>query len=262
MAKKNLLPFNVGDWLKCPEVKALRPDYRGLWFDMICYMWDSAERGVMVKPNGEPYSYDEIVRIIGLDCDNSNEWLNILIDNDVCSVRKDGAIFCRRMVKDEAVSLARKEAGRKGGNPNLVNQEVKQKDNQTNKLNADNADAEREILSKLEAEFDTFRKAYPGTKRGLKTEFGNFKKKHKDFREVTPKLMPALEALKEWRTKAKEKGVFVPGYANLQTWINQRRWESEFEKFNEDGSTGMQNVNPGGVSKVGATAPKDYTKGF
>lgn len=125
-----------------------------------------------------------------------------------------------------------------------------------------NNDLEVETLSQLEAEFDTFRKAYPGTKRGLKTEFDNFKKKHKDYREVTPKLMPALEALKEWRTKAKEKGVFVPEYANLQTWINQRRWESEFEKFNEDGSTGMQNVNPGGVSKVGATAPKDYTKGF
>lgn len=260
----NLLPFNVGDWLKCPEVKALRPDYRGLWFDMICYMWESAERGVMVRPNGEPYTHDEIVRIIGLDCDNSGKWLNVLIENGVCSVRKeDGAVFCRRIVKDEAISRVRREAGKKGGNPNLVNLKVKPNDNQTvdQKTETVKHSPETESVSKQEAEFDAFRKAYPGTKRGLKTEFDNFKKKHKDYREVIPKLMPALEALKDWRKKAKEHGQFVPEYANLQTWINQRRWESEFEKLNDNGEA-MQNANARGISGASTETPKDYTKGF
>ena len=116
--KTNLpaMPFYVGDWLKCPEVKVLQPDVRGLWFDMICYMWESVERGVMVKPNHHPYSKEEIIRMIGLDCSNSGNWLNVLIDNGVCSIREsDGAIYSRRMVRDEDIRHKRSRAGTKGG---------------------------------------------------------------------------------------------------------------------------------------------------
>ena len=45
------MPFYVGDWLRCPELRVLPPDVRGLWMDMLCYMWESVERGVMVMPN-------------------------------------------------------------------------------------------------------------------------------------------------------------------------------------------------------------------
>ncbi len=118
MAKKQdlpAMPFYVGDWLKCPEVKVLPPDLRGLWFDMICYMWESVERGVMVKPNNQPYTREEIVRMIGLDSSGSGSWLDKLIDNGVCSVRSDGAIFSRRMVRDEDIRQKRRSAGKKGG---------------------------------------------------------------------------------------------------------------------------------------------------
>lgn len=118
MAKKQdlpAMPFYVGDWLKCPEVKVLPPDLRGLWFDMICYMWESVERGVMVKPNNQPYTKQEIVRMIGLDSSGTASWLDQLIDNGVCSVRSDGAIFSRRMVRDEDIRQKRRSAGKKGG---------------------------------------------------------------------------------------------------------------------------------------------------
>ena len=119
MAKKQdlpAMPFYVGDWLKCPEVKVLPPDVRGLWFDMICYMWESVERGAMVKPNLQPYTKDEIVRMIGRDCSDTGEWLDLLIENCVCAIREsDGAIYSRRMVKDEDVRQKRQKAGKKGG---------------------------------------------------------------------------------------------------------------------------------------------------
>lgn len=138
MAKKNdlpAMPFYVGDWLKCPEVRALPLDYRALWFDFLCYMWESTERGVMIKQNGQPYSDTEIVRMVGLDNQNSGIWLTYLIDNAVCSRREsDNAIYSRRMVRDEKIRAIRSESGRKGGNPilsrnNLDNQVDKQKDN-------------------------------------------------------------------------------------------------------------------------------------
>lgn len=119
------MPFYVGDWLKCPEVRALPPDYRGLWFDLICYMWESTERGVMVNPSGNPYTEDEIIRMVGLDNQNSTKWLTKLLENGVCYKRKsDGAIFSKRMVKDEKLREIRRISGSKGGNPNLLSKEM------------------------------------------------------------------------------------------------------------------------------------------
>ncbi|MDR2652241.1 MAG: hypothetical protein LBC68_08005, partial [Prevotellaceae bacterium] len=77
--------------------------------------------------------------------------------------------------------------------------------------------------------FENFRKLFGGTKKGLDTEFENFIKKHKDWKNVLPKLLPAVELEIEWRAKRNAAGAFVPQWKNLQTWINQRCWEQEFD---------------------------------
>lgn len=131
--KKDLpyMPFYVGDWLKCPEVRALSPDYRGLWFDLLCYMWESTERGVMVNPHGRPYTDSEIIRMVGLDNQNSGDWLTTLLTEGVCYRRSDGAVFSKRMVRDEETRQIRRETGAKGGNPALLDKGiVNQDDNQ------------------------------------------------------------------------------------------------------------------------------------
>ena len=97
-----------------------------------------------------------------------------------------------------------------------------------------------EEVSDDELVFDTFRKAYKGTKRGLNTEFTNFKKKHKDWREVLPLLLPAYKHQQELREQGKATGCFVPQEKNLQTYINQRCWEEE-PHFEQD--TSKRNVN-------------------
>lgn len=81
-------------------------------------------------------------------------------------------------------------------------------------------------IKELEEKFENFRKQYQGKKLGLEKEFENFKKKHKDWKQVIDKLMPALQAEINWR---KNKVGFVPEWKNLQTWLNQRCWEQEFE---------------------------------
>ena len=83
----------------------------------------------------------------------------------------------------------------------------------------------------LLGEFDNFRKLYPGTKRGNETEFTNFIKKHEDWKVVLNYLLPALNKQIAWRKEAGLTQQFVPQWANLQTWINQRRWEEEMGKI-------------------------------
>jgi len=77
--------------------------------------------------------------------------------------------------------------------------------------------------------FNKFRIIYPGTKRGIDTEFNNFIKKHKDWKEVLPLLLITVENQIKYRENTAP-GTFIPQWKNLQTWINQRCWEEEYEE--------------------------------
>ncbi len=80
-------------------------------------------------------------------------------------------------------------------------------------------------LTKYILLFDEARKIYPGTKRGLNTEWENFKKKNRDWKEVLPLLKPAIERQIEWRENGN--GEFRPAWKYFQTWVNKRSWEDD-----------------------------------
>lgn len=84
-------------------------------------------------------------------------------------------------------------------------------------------------FSELEEAFEVFRKRYPGTKRGHKVEFENFKKKNPSkWQSIIPLLLPAIEREIRHHEESAAARAFVPAYANLATWINQSRWTLEF----------------------------------
>lgn len=75
-------------------------------------------------------------------------------------------------------------------------------------------------------EFDIARKAWPGIKRGLETEFKCLKK-HKDWQKVIHLLAPAIDEQKNRRKQKTALGIFVPPWKNFQTWLHNRCWEEE-----------------------------------
>lgn len=91
-------------------------------------------------------------------------------------------------------------------------------------------------------EFETFRKNYPGTKRGLETEFKTFQK-HKDWKHVLPMLNNQLSKQIEVRSINKQNGVFVPEWKNLQTYLNQRAWEEELQISTKPQQNGKPELN-------------------
>lgn len=101
-------------------------------------------------------------------------------------------------------------------------------------------------LQKAKTDFEVFRKAYPGKKRGLNTEFANFKTKHRDWREVIPLLLHAAQVYTE-HTRGKPKYI-----KHLQTWINNRCWEIEYSNDNLKQSNGRnQTYRQNGISSTG-----------
>jgi hypothetical protein len=110
------------DWRKDTAVQMLSFHDRGVWFELINIMHESSERGVLVI-NGAPMPEDALSRLLGLDKQTFNQTLSNLLTYGVAKQRgEDGAIYCKRMVEDEKLSQLRRNAGKLGGNPNLVNQ--------------------------------------------------------------------------------------------------------------------------------------------
>lgn len=166
--------------------------------------------------------------------------------------------FKRRMTQKDEKSKKLSEAGKKGNERRWKNDTDNQQENRhpiatqspPDRICDENLSQEKKRKEKeskvkkkenitpiipqgddsLEKEFDKFRRSYPGNKGGLSTEFGKFKKKHKDWKDVVPLLLPALEKEIAWRGYKKERKEWTPEYKNLSTWLNNRCWEQEFEK--------------------------------
>jgi hypothetical protein len=130
MGKDKKLPafqWYTGDWRKDLAVQSLSFHDRGVWREMLDLMHDSERRGVLVL-NGRAMTDDQISRAIGLDNQSFKQTLDRLLTAGVASREPEtGAIFNRRMVRDEEIRKIRTCAGSKGGNPNLLNQTPKQK---------------------------------------------------------------------------------------------------------------------------------------
>lgn len=160
MAKKNdlpAMPWYWGDIFKAPDIIALPKDIRDTWLICLGRMWESDERGYMLLNGFVPDDREmAAILLFGLDIQTCNLHVKYLLDKKVFSRRaSDGAIYCRRMVRDEETRKIHAECGKKGGNPFLmVNQKntkvVNQKVNQiTVNANA-NANADALVLSSIE----------------------------------------------------------------------------------------------------------------
>lgn len=156
-------------------------------------------------------------------------------------ISENGKVFSdsllRRMIKVDKIRKKRSDAGKMGGRPKANGKqnesktkalkEKKEKESKENKTKEEDKKVNQKDSNDLLI-FENFRKSYPGIKKGLETEFSNFKKKHKDWKEVLPELLPLLKCQINERTVLKSAGQFVPEWKHLSTWINQRCWEEEF----------------------------------
>lgn len=109
--KRPSLQFYVGDWMKDPALRAVSFAARGLWMDLLCLMFESPERGCLKHANGRPVTPEQLARMTGGTIDEVRALLQELDDCGVYSVRDDGVIFSRRMVRDEELRAKRAECG-------------------------------------------------------------------------------------------------------------------------------------------------------
>ena len=123
--KRPAFQFYPADWRKDPALSACSLAARGLWIELMCIAHEGGTYGVL-SINGKPMAPAQIARMVGESPAAVVKLLAELEDAGVFSRDEQGCIYSRRMVKDEHVRNVRADAGRLGGNPNLLKQKVKQ----------------------------------------------------------------------------------------------------------------------------------------
>lgn len=122
--KRPAFQFYPSDWRKDPALSACSMAARGLWIELMCIAHEADNYGHL-EINGKAMTAPQLARMVGESPSVVTKLVAELDGAGVFSRTTEGVIFSRRMVKDERIRNIRAEAGRLGGNPNLV----KQKDN-------------------------------------------------------------------------------------------------------------------------------------
>jgi hypothetical protein len=117
MPKEPGFYFYTGDWLKDPGLKICSKSAKGCWIDMLALLSECPFRGVFVTGDGVPWTDQQIAGAIGGDAAENVKAITELLRLGVASRNQKGAIYSRRMVRDQQIkeqAAARKRKERSG----------------------------------------------------------------------------------------------------------------------------------------------------
>ena len=113
------LSFFPKDWLTDMGLQNCSIGARGLWIEILCYMFFSPKRGYFLLPNERAVDNKTITKLIGgITTKETEMYIKELEENKVFSRLANGTIYNRRMVEDTQKDLDIKRmksfAGQKG----------------------------------------------------------------------------------------------------------------------------------------------------
>lgn len=93
MRSEKLPAFQLypADWRIDIGVQALPFEDRGIWFEILCLMYESEDRGKLTLA-GKPMSNEALAIILGIDQQNLEKTITKLLEYGVASRSKDGAL--------------------------------------------------------------------------------------------------------------------------------------------------------------------------
>jgi len=111
--KRPSFQFYPADWRKDTALQFCSLAARGLWVEMMCIAHECDPYGYLCV-NGKPMTKAQIARLAGIGERECNKLLQELFEAGVPSTGDDGAIYSRRMVRDETVREKRAAGGKEG----------------------------------------------------------------------------------------------------------------------------------------------------
>jgi hypothetical protein len=109
----------VGDLQKDPAFRRCSRTEKGMLLELLLLMHECEVRGVLATA-GKAWPDDEVGRAAGGDMNEAIQCLRVLLEKKVLQRDERGAIFSRRMVRDESKRRKCSAAGKRGGNPRMI----------------------------------------------------------------------------------------------------------------------------------------------
>lgn len=108
MPKEPGFYFYNGEWKRETSLALVTKAAKGCWMDMLVLLSECPVRGKFAHSDGRPWTREEIATAIGLgagqtDISENMRCIEELLQRQVCSIDKRGAIFNRRMVRDQKI---------------------------------------------------------------------------------------------------------------------------------------------------------------
>ena len=133
MGHKPSFQFYPGDWLKDTALRICCPAARGIWADMLMLLHECPQRGVFRSKKGTKMTPISIKKISKSIASCKPKLIKELIDNGVVYIaRKDGALYSKRLVRDELHRKHKAMSGQKGGSKTQANLKQKSEKRQAN----------------------------------------------------------------------------------------------------------------------------------
>ena len=104
--------FYPSDWLSAPDLSVCSLAAQGLWIKILCWMFLSPKRGVLLLPSHSKMDSKSIAKLCGETEATITVLLKELIDAGVCN-EDEGIISNRRMLRDQEISDLRSAVGRR-----------------------------------------------------------------------------------------------------------------------------------------------------
>lgn len=112
--KRPASQYYWGDWFKDVALQTCSLPARGLWHEMNCLMHQGEPYGHLTMPNGKPMEPQQLGNLCKIGSALCRKLIAELEENGVLSRAESGAIFSRRMVRDEDLRNRRAAGGKEG----------------------------------------------------------------------------------------------------------------------------------------------------
>ena len=168
--------FYPADWRAEPALRMVSLEARGLWIECMCLMHEAEPYGHLIV-RGAALETAQLASIVGASEQVIRSCLHELEEAGVLSVKPDGTVYCRRMVRDAKNRERAKNHGKRGGSPLLkkpvasnvyelpLKGVVKGEDKAPLKLRGQRLESRREANASVEAVFDVLWKLWPAEAR-------------------------------------------------------------------------------------------------
>lgn len=220
MGKAPAFQFYVKDWLSDTQLKMVSYTTKGIWIDVLCYMWLSPVRGEI---SGTP---EKIRQMVGCDAAEIVQFLDDVFEYGFCdsNVTRNGKVTDRngkitlrnrRMYNDEKLKT----------NGKIRQQRHRDKRKRNSKVTPPSPSPSSPSTPNTNKNFEIFYEKYP-IKKGKQAA-------QKAWVKQKPNLdvcLKAIELQKDEKRKLKDAGEFCPEWKYPATWINQGCWDDEIIK--------------------------------